>query len=259
MNILITGGNGYIAKNLSKNLIDYDITSISRKDFDLTNKEATTQWFKNKFFDVIIHTAIKGGSRLNQDNGEIFYQNLQMFYNLYYNKLHFNKFIHFGSGAELGQPDDPYGLSKKIINELISSEPDFYNIRIFGVFDENELDTRFIKSNLIRYINKQPMEIHNDKLMDFFYMKDLILLVEHCMTNNYNSSTDCTYTNSLKLSEIADIINKLDSYQVDININDPKSIESYVGGFNDIVLPYIGLVRGIKETYNKLKEQYEAN
>ena len=153
--ILITGGNGYIAKLLHKNLVPkHNITSITRQDFDLTNKKATDKWFEGKFFDVVIHTAIKGGSRLKQDDGDIFYQNLQMFYNLYYNKHCFGKLIHFGSGAELGNPIDPYGLSKKIINDLTKPEPNFYNIRIFAVFDENELDTRFIKSNIKRYLNK---------------------------------------------------------------------------------------------------------
>ena len=49
MNILITGGNGYIAKSLLSNL-DNTI-SITRKDFDLTDREATNKWFCNKYFD----------------------------------------------------------------------------------------------------------------------------------------------------------------------------------------------------------------
>lgn len=259
MKILITGANGYIGKSLYNAFKNkHDVTAITRNEYDLTDHNYLRRLFRSEYYDVVLHCAVTGGHRLKQDNWDVMDSNLRMYYNLLDYKCSYGKLIHFGSGADL-YTNTPYGLSKKVIANSISEIEGFRNIRIFGVFDENELDTRFIKSNLIRYINKQPMEIHNDKLMDFFYMKDLILLVEHCMTNNYNSSTDCTYTNSLKLSEIADIINKLDSYQVDININDPKSIESYVGGFNDIVLPYIGLVRGIKETYNKLKEQYEAN
>ena len=153
MNILITGGNGYIAKSLTLGLGDYNITSITRNDFDLTNRSSTDAWFKEKYFDVVIHTAIEGGSRLKQDDSSVFYNNLQMFYNLYYNKSHFNKFIYFGSGAELENPSDPYGLSKKIINDLIKYEFGFFNIRIFGVFDENELNTRFIKSSIEKYLN----------------------------------------------------------------------------------------------------------
>jgi GDP-L-fucose synthase len=253
MKILITGGNGYVAKSIYLVLKNkYDVVSISRKDFDLTNKEATTQWFKNKFFDVVIHTAIKGGSRLNQDNGEVFYQNLQMFYNLYYNKLHFNKFIHFGSGAELGQPNDPYGLSKKIINELISSEPDFYNIRIFGVFDENELDTRFIKNNIKHYLNKEEIIIHQNKLMDFFYMEDLITLVKHYIKENHLPKiAECSYPEKYSLLDIAHLINNLSNYKVPIKQLDPIEGKAYIGK-TSLDLDYVGLEQGIKKVYNKL-------
>ena len=177
MKILITGGNGYIAKALSFNLDN--VTSVTRKDFDLTDREATDDWFYGRYFDIVIHTAIKGGSRLQKDNSDIFYQNIQMFYNLLNNKHCFGKLLNFGSGAELNMPTDPYGLSKNVISKIIDLTDNFYNIRIYGVFDENELDTRFIKSNIKRYINKQPIIIHQDKLMDFFYMKDLIKLVKY--------------------------------------------------------------------------------
>lgn len=257
MKILITGGNGYIAKSLSKGLWNNnprpDITLITRQDFALTDREATNKWFEGKYFDVVIHTAIKGGSRLKQDNGEVFYQNLQMFYNLYYNKTYFNKFIHFGSGAELGTPSDPYGLSKKIINELIQNEPNFYNIRIFGVFDENELDTRFIKSNIIKYINKKEIVIYQDKLMDFFYMKDLITLVKYYIKETHLPKiTECSYRKKYTLLKIADIINNLSNHKVPIKLLDSSEGNPYIGKTIPN-LNLIGLKQGVKTVYNKLK------
>ena len=94
MNILITGGNGYIAKALFKSLREFHyVHLITRDDFDLTDREATNAWFKDKHYSVVIHTAIKGGSRLEKDNSKIFYQNIQMFYNLLNNKKNFKKLI----------------------------------------------------------------------------------------------------------------------------------------------------------------------
>lgn len=256
MKVLITGGNGYIAKSLSKALSkEYNVTSITRKDFDLTDKEATANWFKGKFFDVIIHTAVKGGHRLKQDNGDVFYENIQMFYNLYYNQHCFGKLLSFGSGAELGQPTDPYGLSKKIINEFLKPEIGFYNIRIFAVFDENELDTRFIKSNIKRYINKEEIIIHQNKLMDFFYMEDLITLVKyyiHMFNNHLPKVAECSYIKKYSLLDIANIINNLSSYKVPIKQLDSTMGKPYIGKtYTD--LPYKGLEQGIQKVYNKLK------
>lgn len=258
MKILITGGNGYIAKSIFNGLQisnpKLNLTTITRQDFDLTNRIATDKWFDGKYFDVVIHTAIKGGSRLKQEDGNDFYQNLQMFYNLYYNKSCFGKFIHFGSGAELGQPNTPYGLSKKIINELIQPELNFYNLRIFAVFDENELDTRFIKGNIKRYLNKEEITIHQDKQMDFFYMGDLVKLVKHYIDENHLPKvTECRYSQSIKLSDIANLINNLSNHKVPIKILDSAEGKPYTGNtYKD--LPYINLKQGILNTYNRLKQ-----
>jgi len=253
--ILITGGNGYIAQSLFKNLIEYDVVSITRQNFDLTNRKTTDEWFSDKHFDVVIHTAVKGGNRLtrDQDGSEIFYQNLQMFYNLYYNKHKFDKLIHFGSGAEKGNPSDSYGLSKKIIYDLTKNITNFYNIRIFAVFDENELERRFIKANIKRYINKEPIIIHQNKYMDFFYMKDLISLVKYYIDNSSPPKMiECSYREKYTLFKIANIINNLNDYKVPIKVLDSTKGSDYIGNTTPN-LKLIGLEQGIKHIYNKLQ------
>jgi nucleoside-diphosphate-sugar epimerase len=127
----------------------------------------------------VIHTAISGGSRLQLDDSSVFDKNMSMFNNLVANQKSFSKLISFGSGAEIFHGDTPYANSKREIANKIQNYDNFYNLRIFGVFDENELNTRFIKANLIRYLKKEPMVIHQNKIMDFFYMKDLISLVDY--------------------------------------------------------------------------------
>jgi len=253
--ILITGGNGYVAKSVYLALKDeYDVTSISRSDFDLCDREKTNEFFKDKCFDVIIHTAIKGGSRLQSDSLDVTHLNLSMFYNLLANRDHYIKLINIGSGAEIGYPTTPYGLSKSIISKLIDNECYFYNIRVFGLFDENELDTRFVKSNIERYINHQPLHIHQNKYMDFFYMEDLVSLINfYILNNNLLKEIDCTYSNSKTLYHITNIINHLDDYKVEIKLNESILGKEYTGKFNDLGIKYIGLEKGIENVYNKLK------
>ena len=255
MNILITGGNGYIAKSLYKGLSNaYTITSITRQDFDLTNYAQTSQWFEDKYFDVVIHTAVAGGTRLKPDGEDVIDHNLRMYYNLVACEDHFDRFITFGSGAELTAPWEPYGFSKRIIAESMKKRDEYYNLRIRAVFDENELATRFIKGNLLKYIEHRPMVIHQNKSMDFFYMEDLVALVNHYIkAKDPVQEVDCCYNHSLTLSDIANYINTLGDYQVDIQFHTEGMGDPYVGQYLPILSPLVGLKEGISKVYAKLK------
>tara|TARA_R110000824_G_scaffold276710_4_gene465127 strand:- start:1048 stop:1833 length:786 start_codon:yes stop_codon:yes gene_type:complete len=257
LKVLVTGGNGYIAKSLATALgSKYNITSVTRNDFDLTDTRSTCDWFKNKYFDVVLHTAIVGGNRLHQDTHDVIDQNLLMYYNLLGNKERYGKFINFGSGAEQFQPHSPYGISKKIISDSVINTDNFYNIRIFGIFDENELERRFIRSNITRYLNNEPMIIHNNIMMDFFYMKDLISLVEYFIDNTILSKeANCCYQEKITLKSIADIINTMGEYSVPIQTTSDKISDFYCG---ESILPPIhiyGLRIGIHNTFTKLQRR----
>jgi len=251
MKILITGKSGYIARSIHSYLYSkYDITIVGRQDFDLTDSFETLKYFSNKNFDLVIHCAVSGGSRLKPDNWNVLDDNLKMYYNILNCSNKFKKLIHFGSGAEINSPETPYGLSKRTIAKSITEKDDFYNLRIYGVFDENELDTRFIKSNIKRYINKEPIQIFENKIMDFIYMKDLIDIIEYYINNNdLPKEIDCVYNNKYSLHEISKIINKLGRYEVDITILGEEKKSSYIGSFTDLGINYQGLEKGIFNTY----------
>lgn len=259
MRVLITGGNGYVAKALAKKLQypEFNVVCASRKDFDLTDQKQTAEFFKHNYFDAVIHTAIVGGSRLKQDDSSVIDNNLMMYYNLVANEKSFGKLISFGSGAELYAKEKPYGLSKHIIRESIKKKPNYYNLRIFGVFDEGELDTRFIKSNIKRYINNEPIIIHQDKFMDFIYMDDLVELVKLYTTNNdLPKEVNCNEITAYRLSDIANIINNLSDHTVDVKIEKPNLDSGYMGEWTGVVVPNrIGVAEGIKRVYNILKNE----
>jgi GDP-L-fucose synthase len=215
-----------------------------------------SEFFQDKHFDVVIHCAVQGGSRLKKDSYKDMDVNLIMYYNLLQHKPHYKKLIHLGSGAEIYNSESPYGLSKKIIANSISEVENFYNIRIFAIFDENEWETRFIKTCIKKYINNEPMEIHQNKYMDFFYMEDLVSLVElYILNDNLPKEIDCTYCESKTLYHVTDIINHLNDHQVEIKLNNADVGTEYTGKFTDLGINYIGLEKGIIETYNKLKNE----
>jgi UDP-glucose 4-epimerase len=253
--ILITGGNGYIAKSITNRLWEkYHILSPGREELDLLDSKSVDAFFEGKHFDVIIHTAILGGNRLKEEDETVSFYNLIMFYNLIRKKEQFNKLISFGSGAEFNTEYSPYGFSKKVINKLIHKHDNFYNLRIYAVFDEKEKDTRFIKSNIKRYLNNEPIIIHQDKLMDFIYMPDLISIIEYYIAGkDLLKEVDCIYDDTVSLSNIAQQINNLSINKVPINIEDPLPGQNYIGVYNELPIAFIGLENGIKNVFDRLK------
>jgi dTDP-4-dehydrorhamnose reductase len=252
--VLITGGNGYIAKSIYNQLkTKYQITTVTRSNFDLTNYYQTCEWFHEREYDVVIHTAITGGNRLVPETPKVVQDNIAMYNNLYANKHQFKKFISFGSGAEIFAPDSYYGASKITNSPFYSKNSGFYNLRVFATFDENELNTRFIKANIRRYINKEPIVVHTDKIMDFFYMKDLIELVDYYIQEeSLHKTINCSYKQKFTLTNIADFINELDSYRVPIIIDNKNKLEFYCGESHYMPIKTIGLQSGIYNVYKML-------
>lgn len=258
MKILITGGNGYIARNLHSSLNSkYNITKVTRVDFDLTDTWSTFSWFVDKKFDVIIHTAVVGGSRLQIDQQDTAFQNLKMIHNLQMNRASFDKLITFGSGAEVFGPNTPYGIGKRAISEIINNIDNWFNLRIFGLFNEDELETRFIKGNILRYLKREPIIIHSNKIMDFYYMDDLVSLVDKYINEStLPKNINCSYESKFTLMGIANHINNLDDFRVPIVVENKKDLEFYCGNAHGIDYNEIGLVAGIQHTYTKLKQGF---
>lgn len=276
MNILITGSNGFLGRNLCKllKLYNYNIYKLNRNDADLLDSESVNSFFEKNstIFDLVIHTAVEGGRRNTEDSSGIVYNNLLMVYNLLRNQNYFQCMISFGSGAELDRrydinpssinryPTDPYGLSKNLIDKLTFCENKLCNFRIYNCFGLDEKPDRMIRGNIQRYINHENIIIDQDKRMDFFFVYDLAQLIHFFLdSNNIPKVFDCCYKDKVKLSDIANIINNLDSHKVDIEYKTPPDIlgTDYVGQYVETHIPYVGLEKSIKLMYVKYKEQYE--
>ena len=274
MKILLTGANGYIARNL-KNYLEndcFEIDLLHRGVADLMYRDQVDSFFQRKNYDAVIHCASVGGNRNFRDDVFCINTNLTMFYNLMEHKDKFKKFINLGSGAELDRskninlssslhncfPVDDYGLSKNIIAKIGSQISNFYNVRIFNVFNHDELETRMIKNNIKKYINKERMVIHQDKYMDFFYMIDLYKVIIHILFNSNSPKTiDCSYPEKIKLSDITNKINNLSDYKVDVVIEKEGFGNEYRGNPStlyptNLILNIKGLDVGIRETYERL-------
>ena len=272
MKILITGSSGFIGRNLVKALDqEHDVFAPSSKELDITNSYDVEKYLQNKYFDWVIHCAIKGGRRVKGDTPYDAYDNIKMFFNLMNNKDRFGKLINFASGAEFDRtsainnksslkssyPTDPYGMSKNVVSRIIQGCRNCYNFRVYGVFGADEDDTRFIKSNVKRYKNAQNLEIHQQKAFDFFYIEDLITIMKYYINNPkypLDYDMDLVYQQKYKLTDIGNMINNLSAYKVKVEASDYREAPSYLGSNLGIPLDIelVGLEEGIKRVYNAL-------
>jgi hypothetical protein len=143
-------------------------------------------------------------------------------------------------------------MSKILIAKSGESFEKFYNLRIFNIFDEDELPTRMIKGNLLRYINHEDMIIHQNKLMDFMYFDDFMKIVNfYVYEQNCPKAINCSYKEKYLLSDIAEIINSLGKHKVNINIENKEIANSYIGKYElDIYnIKVDGLVSGLEKCY----------
>jgi len=254
--ILITGKSGYIASELKKYFFNkYEITIIGREDFSLEDEKETNKFFQKSFYDVVIHSAILGGNRLYPDSIECLKTNINIFLNILNNKNNFGKLINFGSGAQFTLSPKYYGLSKKLINGFVKETENFYDLRIYGVFNENELESRFIKRSIKSNLCKENIHIFNNKMMDYIYMDDLCSLVEYYIKeNNPPKEIDCCYKDKVTLFNIAQYINSISDFKSKIKL-ESHSYDHYIGPKIKLPIKVIGLQEGIKRTFKKINNK----
>jgi nucleoside-diphosphate-sugar epimerase len=227
MKILITGGNGNIAKMIKSHLSnEFSITSITRNDFDMLDCKSVENYLLNNTFDVLIHTAIKGGRRTKEENGDVVHQNLLMFENIIKFADKFKLILNFDSGAIYDRstdillrkedelftiPTDYYGFSKYLIYKRTLQYKNIINLRIFNIFHGQEEPDRFIKACFIAEKNKTEVNIFEDKYFDFVYENDFIKIIRYCINHhdtfeNMDKTFNISYNTKYKLSDIAKLI-----------------------------------------------------
>ena len=273
MKILVTGKNGFLARELQSLFKDSDhsTTFAGRQDLDLLDQGAVDSFLSDNTFDAVLHTSILGGRRIKKDSSKDYYDNMLMSLNLMKHIDKFKMFLNFDSGASFDRsigidnckevellrsvPTDYYGISKVTTSLIGRSFSNFINLRIFNCFGIEETEERFIKRNINRYINKDPIEIFEEKAMDFFYVKDLFKVLLYLLDTptDYKDINLC-YDKKYSMSDISTIINNLSDYKVPVRIG--NSAYNYTGDatrLSSLGIQFNGLESGIKDMYTCLK------
>jgi nucleoside-diphosphate-sugar epimerase len=198
--VCVLGAAGFVGKNL---LRDTNWVGVTRQDLDLTDQRAVEEYFEAHEYDVVIHCAVVGGSRLKPDDGRVIYQNLLMFENVV--RVFKGKVLYFSSGAALrgDPPTDPYGLSKWLIDRRIETIPNAYSLRIWGCYGSGELPTRF--SAVCK--REGHVVIDKDRYFDFIDIEDVRKIVwEYVRVENTRKDKvyNLVYPEKLLLSQWAE-------------------------------------------------------
>jgi GDP-L-fucose synthase len=232
MKILITGASGYIGKNLKEKLEKkHKLFTPCHKELNLTDENEVKKYLKEKRVDVVIHSAVVGGSRKEEYENRMFFENMRMFFNLVRNKRYYKKMINLGSGAEYDKrspiikvneedfdrrvPADDYGYYKYLCSKYIEQTKGIINLRIFGIFGKYEdYRYRFISNAICRNIFNMPIVINQNVEFDYLYIDDFVNIIEYFVGNNvkhrfYNIGTG----KKIDLIKLAEIINKVSKKQ----------------------------------------------
>ncbi len=98
MKILVTGGNGFIGKNIKESYLaqKYNIVAPSRLELDCSDDKSVEAYFNKHSFDVVIHSAAKAGHRNAVDISNLFLTNSRMMFNLLKHQNSWGKLLNMG-------------------------------------------------------------------------------------------------------------------------------------------------------------------
>lgn len=228
MKIFLTGGSGFIGKNIIEDLSkQYTILAPTHKELDLLDEDAVRAFMKQNTINVVIHTAIKPAHRNAKDFSDILYSNTRMYFNLVRNSDCFNKMLYLGSGLcydkqhyipkmkeeyfDQHVPKDDAGFAKYICSRHCENSEKVIDLRVFGVFGKYEdYAIRFISNAICKTLFDLPITLKQNRKFDYIYIHDLVRIIELFILNDIkDKSYNITPDNSISLLEIAEMVRNI--------------------------------------------------
>jgi len=258
MKILLTGGHGFIGRNIRESYLStkYEILSPSSKDLDISNETNVDDYFKNHEIDFVIHSAVKPAHRNASNFNNIFYTNTRMFFNLERHKHEYKKMIVIGSGAiydcrnyrpkmkegdyTISIPADDHGYCKYVCEKVIEHSSNIYDLRVFGIFGKYEdYAIRFISNAICKTLFDLPITIKQNRKFDYIYINDLYSILDWFIENEpHYKSYNITPDNSISLYDLALIVRNISKKELPIIVRSDKMGLEYSGDNNRLRSEY---------------------
>ena len=227
--ILLTGGNGFIGKNIQASFLaeKYEIVAPRSFELNLADTAQVDDYFKTHSFDVVLHAATKPGHRNAQDPTNLFYTNIRMFENLVRHTDKFGKLINFGSGAiydiaadnHLVNEDqiglrcgkDDHSFCKYVIHKRIENLQNTVDLNIFGIFGPHEdWEIRFISNAICKTLFNLPITLRQNRRFSYLYVNDLMPILDFFIENDVKYKTyNITPDEEIELLTAAQMVQKI--------------------------------------------------
>ncbi len=247
--ILITGGTGFIGRNLQESFLkdEYVLVAPKRAELDCSNDQSVREFFAGKHFDGVIHAAAMPGHRNAADTGDVLYTNARMMYDLLDHSGHWGKLLNMGSGAIYGMdnarpkmkeeyfgrhiPVDVHGFGKYMFGKLLPHLERVYEFRIFGMFGRYEDYTiRFISNAICKAICNVPITLRENRKFDYVYVNDLPPIIKHFIEQNPKEKAfNITPDEAVELLYLAKLVREISGRNIEVKVARPGVGPEYSG------------------------------
>jgi GDP-L-fucose synthase len=277
--VLLTGGSGFIGRNLLELLGPrYTMVAPTSEELNLLDQNSVREYLRAGQFDVILHTATTRSNRRMGAVPDLLDRNCRMFFNLTHSRSLYGKMLHLGSGAEYNRtglparvsedyfdtyiPTDPYGFSKYLCSKHAETADNLYVLRLFGVFGKYEAwDVRFISNACARVAKGLPIVIRQDVRFDYLYVSELAELLAWFLDHEpRRKAYNVCRGEAFPLLELAGMVAAASGRNPDIIMRDQTMGPEYSGDNTRMLSEISGsCLRPMSACIRELYQWYEAH
>jgi GDP-L-fucose synthase len=265
MKLFVTGSAGFVGTKLVEYFKSkgHEVLNPIRSELNLADSKQVDAFFDNNSIDVVVHCAVAGRTNMSGQDLAISGENVIMIRNLYENRHKFKRLVNVASGYEFDHinqnieyvheyeienvlPQASYGMGKNIAARIVRGTDNWVNLRLFGMFHEDESDVRIFKK---LKSGTGTFTIDADRKFDFVYLEDTLPMFDLAIDGKLrHKCVNLVYPEKYLMSELVQYFCETHDLDRQVIVNG-QGDKHYIGAWNrwaDYDYPRIGLKEALK-------------